>query len=52
MQFNRSNLNFNTPESWLILAIYAVFWLCSYYSLVVCPIHVRKQNQLLKNGEN
>ena len=52
MQFNRPDLNFNTPESWLVLLIYSGFWFDSYYSLIVRLIHTRKQNRLLENGEN
>lgn len=51
MQFNRSNLDFNTPESWLVLLIYSGFWLYSYYSLTIRLIHTRKQNRLLENGD-
>ena len=52
MQFDRLNPNFDAPESWLVLLVYGVFWLYSYYSLVVCLIHTRKQNLLLENSEN
>lgn len=51
MQFYRSNLNFDTPESWLVLLIYSGFWLYSYYYLTIRLIHTRKQNRLLENGD-
>ena len=52
MQLVRSNFDFHTPESWLIMLIYGGFWFCSYYSLVVFLIHIRQQNRLRENEGN
>lgn len=51
MQFGRSGFDVDNPDSWLILSIFIGFWVCSYYSLVMCLIHTRKQNRLLENEE-
>ena len=52
MQFNQSSFNLDTPESWLIVLAYAVFFIYSYYSLVVCLIHVRKENLIQEMEDN
>ncbi|WP_019504016.1 hypothetical protein [Pleurocapsa sp. PCC 7319] len=51
MQFNKLNFNLDSSESWLILLIYAGFWLYSYYSLVICLIHTHKQQRIAENLE-
>lgn len=51
MQLDTSSFNLDNPDSWLILSIFTGFWICSYYSLVMCLIHTRKQNRLLENEE-
>ncbi len=51
MQFHTSSFNLDSPESWLILLIYSGFWVYSYYSLVIFLIHIRKQNNLIKDLE-
>ena len=51
MQLSESGFHSNNPESWLILLIYTVFWIYGYYSLVVFLIHLRKQNNSIKNVE-
>jgi len=52
MQFDQSSFNLDTPESWLIVLAYAGFLIYSYYSLVICLIHVRKENRLLETEDN
>jgi len=51
MQFNTNSFIVDSPESWLIILIYAVFWGCSYYSLINLLIHTRQQNNFLKESE-
>jgi|GEM_PF-3990220 len=51
MQFNTNSFNLDSPESWLIILIYAVFWGCSYYSLINLLIHTRQQNLSLNESE-
>ena len=51
MEFDISRFNLDNPDSWLILLIFAGFWIYSYYSLVVLLIHMRKQSLLLENEE-
>lgn len=46
MQLNTNSFNLSSPESWLIILIYAVFWGYSYYSLIALLIHTRQQNPL------
>ena len=46
------SFNFDNPESWLILIMYAGFWVSSYYSLVVFLIHTRQENRLRSELEN
>ena len=52
MQLYDSGFNFDTPESWLILIMYAGFWVYSYYSLVVFLIHTRQENRLKSDLEH
>ena len=49
MQFNTNIFSLDNPEFWLIILIYALFWGCSYYSLIELLIHTRQQNMPLKN---
>ena len=51
MKSDLSSLNLNDPDSWLILSIFTIFLLCSYYSLFVCLVHTHRQNRLLENEE-
>ncbi|MEO1671644.1 MAG: hypothetical protein AAFR77_12815 [Cyanobacteria bacterium J06631_2] len=51
MQFNNNSFNPYNPESWLIILIYAIFWGCSYYSLITLLIHTRQQNNLMEEPE-
>ncbi len=45
MQVNIDSFKLDSPESCLIILIYAGFWGYSYYSLIVLLIHTYKQNQ-------
>ena len=45
MQFNIHRFNLEQPESWLIILIFAGFWVYSYYSLFVLLVHTYRQNQ-------
>lgn len=51
MELYGSSFHANSPESWLILTIYAGFWLYSYYSLVIFLIHLRQENKSVDNIE-
>ena len=45
MQFNIHRFNLEQPESWLIILVFAGFWVYSYYSLFVLLVHTYKKNQ-------
>ena len=46
MQFNTHNFALSSPESWLIILIYAGFLVCSYFSLVKLLIHLHQQDAI------
>jgi len=51
MQFNTNSFSHSNAESWLIILIYAIFWVFSYYSLIILLIHNRQQNNSIKESE-
>ena len=51
MQFNNHQLGLASPESWLIILIFAGFWGSSYFSLVSLLIHIYQRDSSSKSEE-